>query len=68
VKSPHFDLKKQETVDEWESTGCRSPGLWAEVAGKFLVITVPSSSIRKLTVSDLTNVMQFWDEVIECHQ
>jgi hypothetical protein len=41
---------------------------YLQVAGEFLIMTVPSASVRNLTASDLTKAMQFWDQIVEAHQ
>ena len=65
VKTPYFDVTKTEYSDNWE-TNRTKPGLWAELAGHHIILTVPSQSIRNL--DDPRALTDFWDEVIKQHQ
>ena len=65
VASPYFDLTKPETVFKWNLSGSQAPGLWAELAGEFIIFTCPSDAIRHL--DDPKPVIKFWDEVVRTH-
>ncbi|ELU05583.1 hypothetical protein CAPTEDRAFT_195748 [Capitella teleta] len=42
-----------------------APGLWADLAGRHIMITLPSSSIKDLV--DPSEVLAFWDSVVAAH-
>ena len=46
MKAPYFDVKVPGTITNWE-TAKKEPGLWADICGEALRITLPSSSIRQ---------------------
>ena len=64
VESPYFDLTNPNTVNEW-SKRKNAPGLWAELAGKNIIFTTPSSCIRG--IQDPKPVLEFWDQVVNLH-
>ena len=65
VEAPYFDLKKEETVENWE-TNKHSPGLWGEIAGNRIIFTCPSGYLRN--IKDVKGLVEFWDSVVETHQ
>ncbi|MHC4380023.1 MAG: M60 family metallopeptidase, partial [Planctomycetota bacterium] len=50
------------TDREWERIR-KAPGPWAELQGKYLILTVPSASVREL--EDPAALMAWWDKVVE---
>ena len=64
VPAPHFDLKDPESVHNWKVRR-DAPGLWADLSGEFITITLPSSSIRE--IDDPSKVMRLWDKVVLAH-
>lgn len=62
VESPLFESTKLD--HDWLEER-KLPGPWAELKGKHMVITVPSTSIRDL--DDAKAVTDFWDTVWSSH-
>ncbi len=61
VSAPYFLLGK--TTDEEWNTIRNNPAPWAELATDKIILTVPSYRIRNL--SNPTQLMQFWNEVMD---
>ncbi|XP_013390849.1 TRPM8 channel-associated factor 2-like [Lingula anatina] len=61
VEAPFFDLTKPEIVEDW-SRRRNAPGLWAELAGRHIVFTVPSTSVRE--IDDPTTILALWDSAV----
>jgi hypothetical protein len=66
VEAPMFDLEKPITVKEWPGVRHKAPGLWSDIAGKHIVITCPSESVRAL--KDPTLILEYWDNSIRILQ
>lgn len=64
VESPLFDLRNSGSIPDWERRR-QSPGLWADISGKFITITVPAESVRALDAP--WEVMETWDRVVMAH-
>ncbi|CAL4139916.1 unnamed protein product [Meganyctiphanes norvegica] len=64
VEAPFLDIKDPSTQENWLERR-DSPGLWADIVGKYITITVPSSSVRKL--DDPGECISQWDEVVCAH-
>jgi hypothetical protein len=62
TESPWFELGKTSSAD-WRGRIRNFPGPWAELAGKRIVLTVPSESIRRL--EDPGVLMETWDEMLD---
>lgn len=61
VTAPHFVLDDPDSLKQWQKREqCGAP--WAELEGKYLVLSVPSESLRHL--EDPTPVIRWWDEVV----
>ncbi len=61
VPAPRFMLG---TTEDWD-TQKNNPGLWADISGNLITITLPSSSIRSLP--DPAEVVHLWDQVVQAH-
>ncbi|KAK6180246.1 hypothetical protein SNE40_012435 [Patella caerulea] len=61
VEAPFFDLTNRSRVVGWNERRY-APGLWADMCGEFVCITVPSKSIRH--IHDPSEVMRTWDDII----
>lgn len=66
IEAPLFDLKKPDTVTGWLEKRFKAPGLWAEIAGKYIIITCPSDSVRGM--EDPSLLVNYWDDVIKLLQ
>ena len=64
VPAPLLDATVSETVGDWDNRR-DDPGLWGDVAGEALVISLPASSLRDL--SDPSKTMVWWDSVWRAH-
>ncbi len=64
VESPYWDRTQKPTLDYWKSRR-NSPGLWAELAGDYVILTVNSKVVRNLSNPD--KVLNYWDNVIKAH-
>lgn len=62
VPAPLFVLG-QTTNQEWIAEISQQPAPWAELAGKNLIITLPSKAIRELRNPE--ELMRKWDEVLD---
>jgi hypothetical protein len=61
IEIPYYDLNKAETIKNWNKNS-NSPGLWAELCGKYICFTVPSNTIRHL--NDPFEGLMFWDSIV----
>ena len=62
VICPRFDLLNRSR--SWNA--CRNDrGLWADISGKYLTITVPSSSVRH--IDDPATTMEKYDNLLEAY-
>ena len=64
VEAPFYDLTIPYLCKTWSERRC-APGLWAELAGEFIIFTLPSSSVRNLV--NPTEVLRLWDKVVCAH-
>ena len=62
IPAPLFQLG-QTTKDEWRKSIRNRPAPWAELAGKRVIFSVPTSLIRQL--DDPEPLMAWWDSVVE---
>jgi hypothetical protein len=61
VEAPFYQLAVT-TADEWKSKNRRRPGPWAELAGRNVIFTVPSSLVRDF--DDPRSILTLWDRVV----
>jgi hypothetical protein len=61
VAAPYFVLGRDDDA-AWEKIKT-SPAPWAELAGKKIILSCPSEVAR--TIRNPTQLMQFWDSVVE---
>jgi hypothetical protein len=61
VEAPFYQLGVT-TTDDWKSRNRRRPGPWAELAGRNVIFTVPSSLVRDF--DDPTAIMTLWDRIV----
>ncbi|VDI65313.1 Hypothetical predicted protein [Mytilus galloprovincialis] len=62
VAAPMFTYK---TAKNWESVERNKPGLWCDIIGDKITLTLPSTSVRHL--SDPTMTVKVWDSVVSAH-
>ncbi len=63
ARAPFFDSTTM-SLEDWLRVRVH-PGPWAELAGRHVIITVPSSCVRDL--DDASAVMSYWDKVVTSH-
>ncbi len=62
VQAPYF-VRGKTDLAEWRNSIRSRPGPWAEIEGKYLILSVPSSVVRDL--DDPGPAIEFWDKVVE---
>ncbi len=62
VAAPRF-VRGVTSLTEWKNSLRNAPGPWAELVGKLVVLSVPSSAVRDL--DDPEALMAYWDEMME---
>lgn len=62
VEAPSFVLDETD-LDSWQSEIRARKAPWAELAGRKIILTVPSSVVRGL--DDPAELMRFWDRVAD---
>lgn len=62
VEAPLF-VRDETPLDEWRDKIRNAPAPWAELQGKNIVLSVPSSVIRDL--NDPQALMETWDEILD---
>ena len=62
VRAPYFVLGKTD-VEEWRQKIRNHPTPWGELAGRKLILTLPSKVLS--TVDDPEDLMKFWDGVMD---
>jgi hypothetical protein len=65
IEAPYFELGKTSS-QLWMRAMRQRPAPWAELVGRRVALTVPSSAIRNL--DDPGAVMEFWDRVVETQE
>jgi hypothetical protein len=61
VPAPMFELGRTDLA-AWINDIRNAPGPWAELAGRKLIISLPSENVRQL--DDPAAVVEFWDRVV----
>jgi hypothetical protein len=67
VLAPTYDLTDPNRATTWEHRRRYAQGLWADIAGRYIVFNVPSKSVLHLDSVHLDRVLQFWDTVLLAH-
>ncbi len=62
VAAPRY-VRGVTSLDDWKRTLRYAPGPWAELEGKRVTLSVPSSAVRAL--DDPEALMAYWDEMME---
>ena len=62
VAAPRF-VRGVTPMSDWRSSIRNTPGAWAELEGKSIILSVPSSVVR--TLDDPEALMTYWDEVAD---
>ncbi|CAF0735671.1 unnamed protein product [Adineta ricciae] len=67
VLSPMYDLTDQNRFETWDYKRSHAQGLWADIAGRYIVFNLPSKSVLHLTAPELDRALEFWDSIILAH-
>lgn len=67
VLTPTYYLMEPNRTALWEYRRSHGQGLWADIAGQYIVFNLPSKSVTHLTSDQLDRAMRFWDSVILAH-
>ena len=62
VSAPRF-VRGETSVADWKQTIRNAPAPWAELQGRLVTLSVPSSAVRDL--DDPEALMAYWDDVME---
>jgi hypothetical protein len=62
VAAPYYVLG-ETGLDEWRDSIRHRPAPWAELQGKRVILTLPSSAVRE--IDDPAAAMKFWDSVLD---
>ena len=62
VSAPRY-VRGETTREQWLNGIRSAPGPWAELQGRLVALSVPSSAVRDL--DDPEALMAYWDEVME---
>lgn len=62
VAAPRY-VRGETRLNEWRATLRHAPGPWAELEGRRVILSVPSSVVR--TLDDPETLMAYWDEVLD---
>ena len=64
IQAPFYDVSNPELKKTWLKRR-KSPGLWTDLVGHRIMLSVPASSVRELDEPE--GLLEFWDSVVECH-
>ena len=67
VLTPTYDITDPNRAAIWTYKCTNAAGLWADIAGQYIVFNLPSTSVVHLKATELDRVLQFWDSVILAH-
>jgi len=67
VLTPTYDLTDPNRAELWEYKRSDAEGLWADIAGQYIVFNVPSKSVVHLQSAQLDRALQFWDSIVLAH-
>ena len=61
IEAPYFDITNPASVADWRRRRS-APGLWADVSGEHITITLPAASVRH--VDDPSDAIATWDRIV----
>ena len=67
VPTPTYDLTDPGRADIWKYKCSHAPGLWADLAGQYIVFNLPSKSVAHLKPEQLDRALKFWDSIVLAH-
>jgi hypothetical protein len=67
VLTPTYDITDQNRAQLWQYRIHHAAGLWADIAGRYIVFNLPTKSVKHLNHTQLDRALQFWDSIILAH-
>ena len=67
VLSPTYDLTDPNRAQLWQYRRQEAAGLWADIAGEYIVFNVPRKKIVHLDHKQLDRALKFWDSIVLAH-
>jgi len=67
ILTPTYDLLDSNRANSWKYKQENVQGLWADIAGQYIVFNVPSTSVLNLDSNLLDRILRFWDSVVLAH-
>ena len=67
VLTPTYDLTDPNRAQVWKYRCQYGSGLWADIAGRYIVFNLPSKSVTHLSSAELDRVLKFWDSIVLTH-
>jgi hypothetical protein len=67
VLTPTYDITDPNRAELWEYKRLNASGLWADIAGRYIVFNLPSKSVTHLKSAQLDRALQFWDSIVLAH-
>jgi hypothetical protein len=67
VLTPIYQLSDSNRAETWQYQQENAQGLWADIAGNYIVFNIPSTSVRQLDSAQLDRVLEYWDSVVLTH-
>ena len=67
VLTPTYDINDPNRAELWEYKRLNASGLWADIAGQYIVFNLPSKSVAHLKSAQLDKTLQFWDAIVLAH-
>ena len=67
VLTPTYDLTDPNRALVWKYKRTHAAGLWADLAGRYIVFNLPSKSVLHLDHAQLDRALSFWDSIVLAH-
>jgi hypothetical protein len=67
VLTPTYDITDPNRAQLWQYRCHNAPGLWADIAGQYIVFNLPTKSVIHLNNNQLDRALKFWDSIILAH-
>ncbi|CAF3790299.1 unnamed protein product [Rotaria magnacalcarata] len=64
VPTPTYDLTDANRETKWNTSGKQADGLWADLAGNYMILSVPSATIRNIDTEALDRVLELYDNIV----
>ncbi|CAF3192405.1 unnamed protein product [Rotaria socialis] len=67
VLTPTYNLIDSNRATNWQYQQRNAEGLWADIAGRYIVYNIPSNTLLKMKSAELDSVLQLWDSAVLAH-